>query len=229
MLNNYSNEGRCCMSVEHYWDRYATGAVTKIGSVQDSIDKGFCWTQYDYHGPAEELLCQPENSLELGCGSGNEVAYLARKGIDATGIDLSPVQIKHAEERWGDIQGARFHLREAVDFTTTEEKYDAIYSVWGAFWFTDPRRLLPAIRERLNPDGVLVFSQAPAVDGCYGAQGMYGNGFTGKVLPIQRWAYSEEMWPGILMNYGFLDADARILEAPDLENLGTLIVQARVR
>ncbi|MCP3820405.1 class I SAM-dependent methyltransferase [Streptomyces sp. A3M-1-3] len=217
------------MSVETYWDRYASGAVTKIGSVQDSVDKGFCWTQYDYHGPAEELLCQPDTTLELGCGSGNEVAYLARKGVEATGVDLSPAQLKHAAERWGDVEGARFLLREAVDYlTTTSETYDAIYSVWGAFWFTDPRRLLPAIRQRLSPRGVLVFSQAPAVDGCYGAQGMYGNGFNGKILPVQRWAYSEDMWRGILMNYGFTDVDAGIVEAPDPENLGTLIVQAKV-
>ncbi|UKY55588.1 hypothetical protein [Streptomyces inhibens] len=74
----------------------------------------------------------------------------------------------------------------AVDcLKTTEERYDALYLVWGAFWFTDPSRLIPAIRDRLNPGGTLVFSQVPAVDGCYGAQGMYGNGFTGKVLPIQ--------------------------------------------
>ncbi|GAB2923186.1 class I SAM-dependent methyltransferase [Streptomyces mayteni] len=218
------------MSMESYWDRYAAGAVAKIGSVSDATDKGFGWTQYDHHGPAEELLCQPENALELGCGSGDEVAYLARKGVDATGIDLSPVQIGYARERWGDVEGARFHLREAVDFLTTgaSETYDAIYSIWGAFWFTDPCRLLPAIRRRLSPGGVLVFSQAPAVEGCYGAQGMYGNGFTGKTLSIRRWAYSAEMWRGILARHGFSEVDARVVEAPDPENLGTLLVQARV-
>ncbi|WKU48332.1 class I SAM-dependent methyltransferase [Streptomyces sp. VNUA116] len=217
------------MSVESYWDRYAAGAVEKIGTVEASIEKGFGWTQYDHHGPAEELLCQPEKTLELGCGCGDTVAYLARKGIDATGLDLSPVQVRTAEERWGDLTGARFLLREAVDhLRTTDETYDAIYSIWGAFWFTDPRRLLPSIRERLNPHGVLVFSQAPAVDGCYGAQGMYGNGFNGKILPVQRWAYSAEMWKGILMHHGFLDVEAQVLEAPDPENLGTLIVTARM-
>ncbi|MFI5620673.1 class I SAM-dependent methyltransferase [Streptomyces sp. NPDC051567] len=216
------------MSVENYWDRYASGAVTKIGSVEDSVDKGFGWTQYDRHGPGEELLCQPDTALELGCGSGDEVAYLARKGIEATGLDLSPRQIQYAQERWSGVEGARFLLREAVDYLTeTDKTFDAIYSVWGAFWFTDPRRLLPAIRQRLSARGVLVFSQAPAVEGCYGPQGMYGNGFNGKILPVRRWAYSEEMWRGILMNYGFLGVEARVVEAPDPEHLGTLIVQAR--
>ncbi|MGW1072289.1 class I SAM-dependent methyltransferase [Streptomyces sp. NPDC002537] len=216
------------MSLGNYWDRYAAGAVRKIGSVDESVEKGFGWTQYDHHGPAEELLCQPGKTLELGCGCGDNVAYLARKGIDATGIDLSPAQIKNATERWGDVPGARFILREAVDhLTTTDETYDAIYSIWGAFWFAAPKRLLPAIRQRLNLHGVLVFSQAPAVEGCYGAQGMHGNGFTGKVLPVRRWSYSEDMWKGILMHYGFLDVETLTLEAPEPENVGTLIVQAR--
>ncbi|WP_183091705.1 hypothetical protein [Streptomyces radicis] len=54
------------------------------------------------------------------------------------------------------------------------------------------------------------------------------SGFTGKVLPVQRWAYSEEMWHGILLHHGFAEVEARVIEAPDPENLGTLIVQARV-
>lgn len=216
------------MSAVSYWDRYAAGAVEKVGPVETSTEKGFGWTQYDHHGPAEELLEQPDRALELGCGYGDHVAYLARKGIDTTGVDISPAQVKNATERWGSAPKARFLLREAVDYLkATEETFDAVYSIWGAFWFTDPRRLLPAIRERLNPNGVLAFSQAPAVDGCYGAQGMYGNGFNGKILPVQRWAYSAEMWKGILLHHGFLDVEARILEAPDPENLGTLIVTAR--
>ncbi|MDT0451344.1 class I SAM-dependent methyltransferase [Streptomyces hesseae] len=216
------------MSVVSYWDRYAAGAVEKVGPVEVSVEKGFGWTQYDHHGPAEELLEQPDRALELGCGYGDAVAYLARKGVDTTGVDISPTQVKYAAERWGDVPKARFVLREAIDYLkATEETFDAVYSIWGAFWFTDPRRLLPVIRERLNPNGVLAFSQAPAVDGCYGAQGMYGNGFNGKVLPVQRWAYSTEMWKGILLHHGFLDVEARVLEAPDPENLGTLIVTAR--
>ncbi|MEU3147596.1 MULTISPECIES: hypothetical protein [unclassified Streptomyces] len=87
-------------------------------------------------------------------------------------------------------------------------------------------------RGRLDPGGVLVFSRTPAVEGCHGARGVCGNGCTGKVLPVQRWACSEKMWLGFLMNHGFREADARVLEvleALDPENLGTLIVQVRAR
>ncbi|MFF7475051.1 hypothetical protein [Streptomyces sp. NPDC008092] len=42
--------------------------------------------------------------------------------------------------------------------------------MYGAVWFTDPARLLPAVRERLRAGGRLAFSQRPPVDGCYGCQ-----------------------------------------------------------
>lgn len=40
-------------------------------------------------------------------------------------------------------------------------------------------------------------------------------------------AYTPENWAGVLRQHGFVDVDARVLEAPDPENVGTLIVRAR--
>ncbi|MBT2491703.1 class I SAM-dependent methyltransferase [Streptomyces sp. ISL-96] len=212
------------MTLEHYWDRYAESPI----SVEESLDRRFGWTQYDNHGPAEELLGQPESALELGCGPGDHTAYLARKGIRATGVDLSPVQIEHADKRWPQ-DGAEFVCSDVLTFLAgTGEKFDAIFSNWGALWFMDPRTWLAPVREHLTDKGVLVFSCAPPVDGCYGAQGMYGNGFRGRVLDVQRWAYSPEMWEGILRNAGFLEVFAKVVEAPEPKNLGTLLVQALV-
>lgn len=74
---------------------------------------------------------------------------------------------------------------------------------------------------------MLAFSKAPAVPGAYGVQGMYGFGFNGRRLWIYRWAYTPEDWGGILERHGFVDIDARVLEAPEPENVGTLIVRAR--
>ncbi|MDH2388426.1 hypothetical protein QCN29_06435 [Streptomyces sp. HNM0663] len=99
--------------------------------------------------------------------------------------------------------------------------------MWGALWFTSPERLLPLLRQSLAPQGVPAFSHAPAVPGSYGIQGMYGAGFSGRQLWIHRWACTPEDWAGLLEQHGFMNIDARVLEAPDPENVGTLIVRAR--
>jgi SAM-dependent methyltransferase len=42
---------------------------------------------------------QPGRALDLGCGTGNEIAYLARHGWTATGVDLVQIAIDRAESK----------------------------------------------------------------------------------------------------------------------------------
>ncbi|MGH3935856.1 MAG: hypothetical protein ACRDS1_12920 [Pseudonocardiaceae bacterium] len=72
-----------------------------------------------------------------------------------------------------------------------------------------------------------MFSQAPAVPGSYGIQGMYGNDFNGRQVWIYRWAYEPSTWAGLLHEHGFVDIHARIEPAPQPDNVGTLVVEAR--
>lgn len=149
------------------WDAYAESAF------KGDAEPAFCWTQYAGHGPGPELLGAPRGVLEIGCGTGRALAYLARRGISTQGVDLSPVMVKKVSERWGDT-GAEFVCGEVLEYLALcDDTYDAVYSIFGAAWFTDPTRLFPLVRARLNPGGVFVFSQPPAIPGAYGPQGMY--------------------------------------------------------
>lgn len=209
-----------------YWDNYAAGVATE--TPEEALKNAFGWTQYEGHGPGDELLGEPLTTLELGGGRGNAVAALAIKGVDATGIDISPAQVKDAQARWGHLPNARFLEGNVLEFLAgANERWEAIYSIWGALWFTDPQALLPAIHDRLIPGGKLVFAHAPAVPGSYGIQGMYGNGFKGRQVWIYRWAYEPHTWADLLHQHAFVDVHARVEPAPQSDNVGTLIVEAR--
>ncbi|WP_245929142.1 class I SAM-dependent methyltransferase [Murinocardiopsis flavida] len=135
-----------------YWDRYAQGM--KEQTPQEAVKNAFGWCQYPGHGPGDELLGDPMSTLELGFGHGNAVAALAAKGIDATGIDVSPAQYEQALARWGHLTGAHFAQTDAADYlASAERQWEAVYSIWGALWFTDPDILLPLIRNRLRQLG----------------------------------------------------------------------------
>jgi SAM-dependent methyltransferase len=115
------------------WDAYAESAF------KDDAVPSFCWTQYPGHGPGPELLGAPGSVLEIGCGTGRALAFLAGQGIEAHGVDLSPVMVKKAGERWADT-GAAFDCAEVLEWLTAcEDSYDAVYSIFGAAWFTEPR------------------------------------------------------------------------------------------
>jgi SAM-dependent methyltransferase len=185
------------------------------------------WTQYSDHGPGHELLGDAERVLELGFGTGRHLMFLAGRGLDVTGVDLSPAGGKLVRERYPSAAG-RFVCADARDFlATTGETFDAIYSVFGAMWFTDPQELLHLVRARLRPGGKLLFSQPPAIPGCYGAQGMFKGGFAGEPLFLRRYDYTPATWADMLSDSGFGHVDAAVLPAPAEGDIGTLLVQAR--
>ncbi|MEU4180765.1 class I SAM-dependent methyltransferase [Streptomyces sp. NPDC026589] len=203
------------------WDTYAGSAF------QDDMEPAFCWTQYAGHGPGPELLGDPATALEIGCGTGRALALLAGRGIKATGVDLSPAMVKKVTERWAGT-GADFVCGEVLEtLAAYETVYDAVYSIFGAVWFTNPARLFPLVAARLRPGGVFAFSHPPAIPGAYGPQGMYKGGFAGKAMYTYRYSYTPRRWTGLLERAGFRDVDARILDAPEAGHIGTLLVTAR--
>ncbi|MER5274339.1 class I SAM-dependent methyltransferase [Streptomyces sp. NPDC002809] len=203
------------------WDTYAGNAF------KDDMQPVFNWTQYAGHGPGAELLGEPQSVLEIGCGTGRALAHLAERGVKATGVDLSPVMVKKTTERWGHL-GVDFVCAEVLDHLRVDtQKYDAIYSIFGAVWFTNPAKLFPLLAERLAPGGVLVFSHPPAIPGAYGPQGMYKGGFAGKAMFTYRYSYTPRRWAALLERQGFRDIETRIVDAPEPGHIGTLIVRAR--
>ncbi|MFJ6568905.1 class I SAM-dependent methyltransferase [Streptomyces sp. NPDC091292] len=203
------------------WDAYAESAF------RGDMAPVFHWTQYAGHGPGPELLGDPKSALEIGCGTGRALAHLAGLGVTALGVDLSPVMVRRTSERWAD-SGAEFVCGEVLEFLGADTtKYDAVYSIFGAAWFTDPVKLFPLVRQRLSPGGAFVFSQPPAIPGAYGPQGMYKGGFAGKAMFTYRYSYKPAKWERLLLHSGFREAEATVLEAPTPGHIGTLIVRAR--
>ncbi|MEU1023739.1 class I SAM-dependent methyltransferase [Streptomyces sp. NPDC005904] len=207
------------------WDAFAESTKNKVFE----SDPAFCWTQYSGYGPGPELLGTPTTALEIGCGTGRALAYLAQRGVKVTGLDLSPVMVAHTAERWGPL-GAQLVCGEVLDhLRKSTETYDAIYSIFGAVWFTDPAKLLPLVAQRLAPGGVFAFSHPPAIPGAYGPQGMYKGGFAGKAMYTYRYGYTPRRWTGFLRKAGFADPDVQILDAPTPGHIGTLIARATSR
>ncbi|MDK1475309.1 class I SAM-dependent methyltransferase [Streptomyces sp. 549] len=217
--HNYAHE-------QELWDTYAESTRE---TVFDS-EPVFRWTQYGDHGPGTELLGDsPGSVLELGCGTGRALGYLAQRGTEATGIDISPVMVKHTTEKWGPL-GVRFICAEVIEHLENDATtYDAIYSMFGAAWFADPARLFPLVAQRLKPGGVFVFSQPPAIPGAYGPQGMYKGGFAGPAMFTYRYSYTPATWEDFLSTAGLAEPQVRVLDAPKPGHIGTLIGRAERR
>ncbi|MEU8544451.1 class I SAM-dependent methyltransferase [Streptomyces sp. NPDC048717] len=212
------------------WDTYARSKPQRRTANAKGETTWFNWTQYPDHGPGAEVLglAPGDRVLDLGCGAGGNSAHLATLGMTSVGIDLSAGQLGKARERWAGVDGMELHQADAlVHLADTSTVFDAVYSVFGAMWFTDPGLLLPAVHAKLRPGGVLAFSQRPPVEGCYGCQASYiPRGPDEDPAVVKRWDYEPDAWALTLGEHGFTDVSVSVLAAPPgNRRTGTLLVR----
>lgn len=201
------------------WDTFAESAF------KDDAEPVFCWTQYPGHGPGPELLGSPRSVLEIGCGTGRALAYLAMGGVTAHGVDLSPVMVKKTSSRWAGT-GATFTCGEVLEYLAAcTDRYDTVYSIFGAAWFADPGRLFPSYGNASTPAASspsLSRRRSPGPT----ARRACTRGFAGRAMFTYRYSYRPAVWERLLSRAGFASAEARVIDAPTPGHIGTLIVRA---
>ena len=99
--------------------------------------------------------------LEIGCGSGHSLLYLAQHGArDLWGVDLSTRQIEFAQALLQEY-GASAHLFNAPMETNPglpAGYFDFAISIYSLGWTTDLDATLALIYSSLKPGGFYVFS-----------------------------------------------------------------------
>ncbi|GHH62506.1 class I SAM-dependent methyltransferase [Lentzea cavernae] len=200
------------------WEQFATRATPRRATNAAGATTWLNWTQYPDHGPDETILgdVSGKRVLELGSGSGSNLAHLATLGARCTGVDIAPSRGAVAEQRWGRGAGLQFVTQDAVDYLrASEDHFDVVISIFGATWFTDPAVLLPLVHQRLAPGGRLVFSH----------NDQPGNAGE-RERPIRKWNLAGQRWVDSLLAAGFATATFEIVPPPNADLPGTLLVSA---
>lgn len=90
--------------------------------------------------------------LDVGCGPGQVTAYLRERGVDASGVDLSPRMVEHARARHPECE---FSVASATDLDLAPESFGGIMGWWSLFNL--PREVVPDVlasfRDALVPGG----------------------------------------------------------------------------
>lgn len=76
---------------------------------------------------SERFLMPPTAVLDIGCGAGSNVLFLARQGFESHGIDLSPGAVRAAQERARE-EGLAIDVRvgDALDLDFPAHRFDGI-------------------------------------------------------------------------------------------------------
>ena len=100
---------------------------------------------------------RPCKTIDLGCGAGNYAIYLANKGFEVTGVDISPTAIKIAKEN-AKRKGAEINFLVADvlgDLEELKETFDFAYD-WELLHhlFPEERKIyIKNVHRILNPNG----------------------------------------------------------------------------
>lgn len=98
-------------------------------------------------------------ALDLGCGAGNEVKYLAENGFGVEAVDIENAAIKSAKELSGDLP-VKVIKSDVVDYSIKNNTYDLIIC-WRTIPFVKKEKaidLLKRIQDGLKKNGLFVFS-----------------------------------------------------------------------
>jgi len=110
---------------------------------------------------SERFLVPPAATLDVGCGAGSNVLYLARQGFESHGVDLSPGAVRAARQR-AQASGLTIDVREgdALDLDFPEGRFGGVNDN-GCFHTLPLDRRDDYAREIarvLRPDGAFVLS-----------------------------------------------------------------------
>jgi len=141
-----------------YWDGYYRG----LRQTGREMDWEGLWTR-PFLAPLREAGAR--TVLELGCGTGNDAARLAREGYQVTAIDLSAEAIAVAQDRFG--HAVRFLVADiARPLPFPDASVDAVMSNVALHMFPDgvTRSAFAEIRRLVRPGGLFLFHVNAAED-----------------------------------------------------------------
>ena len=115
----------------------------------------FYWQLLDREGMS------PRTAVDLACGTGSVALLLAEKGLQVTGVDMSPDMLCQADQKAADMENRplfvcqklqELHLPKAVDL--------AVCALDSLDYITNPEDCRAAIQrayKALNPGGCFIF------------------------------------------------------------------------
>lgn len=110
-----------------------------------------------------------EKVLEICCGSGHSLKYLAdRNAGELWGMDLSQKQLEYADKllKENGYTAKLICSPMEAEADIPQNYFDYVYSIYGIGWTTDLQGIFDKIASYLKKDGIFIFSWHHTLNYC---------------------------------------------------------------
>ena len=96
--------------------------------------------------------------LEVACGAGMGLPYLAAVAESVTGIDIEPANVQRSS-RWArELGNVTVEAGDALALSCGDDSFDEVILFEALYYLADPAQFLREVRRVLAPGGTLVIS-----------------------------------------------------------------------
>lgn len=101
-----------------------------------------------------------DDVLDVGCGTGNVAITAARRGADASGLDLTPTMLERARENAeiAGVDGIEWHEGNATDLPFGDDTFDVTLSALGHMYGDPPDAAARELLRVTRPGGRIGFT-----------------------------------------------------------------------
>jgi SAM-dependent methyltransferase len=149
--------------VKKYWDARPCNvrhSAQPVGTAAyfTEVEQRKYFVEPHIPGFADFARWKSKRVLEIGCGIGTDAVNFARAGADYTGIELSPISLQIARQRF-DFFGLPGRLiegnAEELDGLVIPDSYDMVYSFGVIHHTPNPRAVVECARRAIRANGEL--------------------------------------------------------------------------
>jgi SAM-dependent methyltransferase len=149
--------------------------------------------------------------LDVGCGPGHVAGYLSERGLDATGVDLSPAMVAIARRLNPEIP---FHVADMRELPAADSSVGGIAAFYSVIHI--PRKDVPAVLLEFRRVLILSGRLLVAVHG--GSGNITTQDFMGKQAPFEATLFDKDELVDLITSAGFEVTTATIRAPYDFES-----------
>ncbi len=98
--------------------------------------------------------------LEVACGAGQGLGYIARVSKSVVGIDVDDTNLSYARKQYADRPQIKLLKADAHNLPFTDNSFDLIIIYEAIYYLNDPLKFLHEAKRVLRKDGIIIIGSA---------------------------------------------------------------------